>query len=326
MSLTFAKVKEIVAPYADSGGKCASASGVGLFAREVLEHLLLFGDYGSLRKFCFITENGVFTAPPELEAPLKIKIDNQVGQIWNSWFSYHSVSSDWDEGCFPAEKVLIEEPYYFPTTYDVPRSGSIVGVVGGCDEDDESFVIVQGQDASGKEVVTYNSKGEQITGEIFKIKKNNLRYGKVKFTKITNVVKSTTKGYVRLYAVDVDKNSKSFLAEYSPLEEIPMYKRFKVNHARCAKGKYTHVSILGRIRLKENYTDYDVVPFESTIAIKLAAQRLQSEDSNDIQTANYKKEALKEMIEAGAEFKKTPGDMSVDIFADLSGAAIKNII
>lgn len=320
MALTFGDVRKEVAEYAGRGGKCVDSPETARFARKVLEHLLISGQYGSIRKFCFVAEKGLFTAPPEFEIALKVRIDGRVGEVWSKWFSYHSVSCELD-GCEPAEKILADEPNPVCTAYPLPKGGSILGVLGTCEEEN-AFLIVQGKDPTGREIITMFD-GEQIVGERFRIKKGELRFGKVMFGEITGILKSKTNGYTQLFAVDPVNRQQKFLGDYSPLEEIPRYKQLRIMSNRCAP--LHHVSVLARIRLKDHYTDNDIVPFESTLPLTIAAQRLFAESNNDLNVVNAKKASLKEFIEGEAAYKKGGGTFKVDVFVPLSGGAIKNI-
>lgn len=321
MALTFGEVKSLVAPYAGRGGGCSDSQATTLFARQVLEHVLFSGQHGSVRQFCFVTYKGLFTAPPELETPLKIRIDNEVSTVWSKWYSFYMHGEI--EGAESCAKFLIEQPNPTPLIYPVPPGGSLVGVLGTCSESDDAYVIVKGEDLTGREIITMASDGSQIRGERFRIKKGELRYGKVLFGKVTEVVKSKTNGYVQLWSVNPNNQEHQLLADYSPLEEKPSYRQYKV---RTIKGPYVHISILGRVRLKENYTDNDLVPFDSLIPITIAAQRLQAETNNDVQTAAAKDKTLNTFIMNEGGYKKATAGSVIEVFHPLSGGAIKGIV
>ena len=78
MIITFGEAKKELAKYAGKAGKCRDDDSVGLFVKEVIQQLLFRGANGNLRKWEFTTQSGMFTAPPDLELPLKIKIDGEV--------------------------------------------------------------------------------------------------------------------------------------------------------------------------------------------------------------------------------------------------------
>lgn len=321
MSITFGDVRTLVASYVGRGGACADAKETELFARQVLEKLMISGSFGSTRKFEFVAEKGRVTLPPELEVPLQVKINDQVGTVWNRWMTFHSVAAEVN-GCSPAGKVLMEEPNPVCTIYSVPAGGSKIGILGTCNEAENSFITVSGKDLTGREIFTMFD-GEQISGEKFRIKKDNLRTGQVVFGEITGVVKSKTKGYVQLWATNNNNSVQQFLGDYSPLEEVPQYRSVKLLDNNC--GQYVKVTIIGRIKLKEKYADNDIVPFDSSITMMLAAQQLQSEGNYDSQNAAYKNTALDKILEQEAGYKKVSPGTPVNVFHPLSGGAVKGI-
>lgn len=323
MALTFKEVKDRVAQYAGRGGKCPNSEQVNRFAREVLESLRIQGVWGNVRKFCFIAQKGCFAAPPELDVPLKVRIDNKVGNIWSKWYAFHTVSSDID-GCIPADKVLIQEPYYTPTAFDLPPEGARIGVLGLCAEEAGTSLTIKGKDITGREVIFQFEDGETRVGERFDIGKE-FRVGQVHWGQITEVVKDRTNGYVQLWAIHPHSMEKiHFLADYSPVEELPQYRKFQLQSANC--GDFAHVTVLGRIKLKEYYADNDIVPFENRMAITLMAQRLQAEELNNVEVAAYKRQAVKDFLADENQFKRTPQGSPVEVFYPLSGGTVKNIV
>lgn len=323
MALTFKQVKELVAEYAGRGGKCPTSEAVNTFAHEVLDYARIQGTWGSIRKFCFVAQKGCFAAPPELDVPLKVRINNKVGNIWSKWYDFHSVSADLD-GCLPADKVLIQEPYYTSTAFDLPAGGAKIGVLGICPEDADRTITIKGKDITGRDVIFTYEDGEVRVGEQFNIGQQ-FRVGQVHWGQITEVIKSPTNGYVQLWAIDPSTHDKiHFLADYSPVEEVPQYRKFKLQAASC--GDLVDVVVLGRIRLKSYYADNDIVPFESRIAITLTAQRLQAEKTNNIEVASYKRNAMKDFLADESQFKKTPAANPVEVFHPLSGGAVKGIV
>lgn len=321
MALTFAEVKKLVAPYAGRAGKCASTDEAALFARSVMEYLLYSGSQAAIRKLCILAYRGCIALPPEVEVPLKVRIDRKVSAVWNKWYSFHSTSDEL-ECSHPAGDLLIEDGALTPLAYGLPTNGSIVGVIGTCEEADDAYVIVQGKDTTGRVIYT-TFDGEQIPGEKFRVKKNQLRYGKVRFGEITGIVKSRTNGYVSLYAVVPATDTRTFLADYAPSDERPLYRKFIVNSSEC--GSIVHISMLCRVRLRDNYLDNELTLFDNALAIQLGAQRIQSEVNNDAAVANYKRQAVEDILEKEAGYKKISGN-PVDVFFPLSGGSIKNIV
>lgn len=321
MPLTFKQAKEILAKYDGRGGSCVTAPTVPLFVQKTLQHLLYSGEYGSLRTFSFCAQNGCITLPYELETPLKVKIGDRVGSVWDKWYEYHSSKEMCD--CLPANQALIEDPNFYPTIYDIPfPNGAFVGVLGVCEEDSDATVIVQGFDATGREIFTTNSKGEQVVGEQLTIKKGTIKYTQAAFAKITGIVKSVTNGYVQLLWVSPSRNLKGFLADYSPLETAPSYRRFRLTSPCC---ELLRVSILGRIRLKSTYTDNDYIPFDNLYALDLAGQEINANANRAPDLASAANTQMVNAVNLENEYKRVQNGQPMEVYIPLSGGAIRNI-
>lgn len=324
MPLTFGQIRELVAPYAGRSGVCPTSDESASFARKVLKYLLYSGDNSAVRKICIIACKGCLVLPQEVETPLQIRIDHRVGQIWSKWLSYH-MSGGQLEGrgaCYPAGQILIEDGSFSPLAYPLPSGGSRIGIMGTCDEDEEAFVLVQGKDPTGRVVYTESQEG-QVPGERFRIVKNEVRFGQVVFGEVTAVTKSKTNGYVQCYAVEPECDRRQFLVDWSPIEELPLYRVFKLISCDCPP--LAHVSMLCRVRLKDYYSDNEVLFFDNEIAIQFAAQRLQAETNNDLQTAGFKKTAVDDILNAESGYKKIAGQ-PLNVFQPLSGGAVRGIV
>lgn len=320
MPILYGEAKKILSRYAGVGGKCATSQEADIFTRQVLEYLLVSGDYGNLRKFCFHAVKGYFTAPYELEIPLKIKIDGNIGSVWDKWFEWHDTK--YLDACVPAADALYEEPNYYFTAYDIPDGGSRIGAIATCEEDPEAHLIVQGS-FQGKEVFSYH-KGEQIKGEYLSLVKSQIKYTNAPFDTITGITKSKTKGYVQLLWVNTALNTKGFLSDYSPFEEKPSYRRFKLTSPLC--GLIAKVSILGRIRLKAAYADNDYIPFDSMYTLQLAGQSMNSNFNDDPANAKAKDDMMTNVILKTNEYKRVENGQPIEVFQPLSPGNIKNIV
>lgn len=329
MSITFGEAKQIVSQYAGRGGKCPDDPTVPLFVREVLQLMLNSGEYGSYRKFCFIAEKGCFTAPYELETPLKAKIEDEVVSVWDKWFEWYSTRDI--EGCTIVSSSILEDPNYYPTTRELPESGAYVATLGFCEESPDAHIIVQGLDPSGVDVFTVHN-GRQIHGEYLRIQKGQIRFSTVKFGKITQVIKTgsageddltRTKGYVQLLTYNPINSKQSFLAGYSPVETKPQYRRFRLNTAKC--GPRVKLSVLATIRIKNEYDDSDILPFDNIRALKLAAQTCNADYIQDVQLAQAKEQSLDRLIEKENEMKSVKQGQPIDCYKGTSAGMIKNI-
>jgi hypothetical protein len=321
MPVTWKDAKKLLAQYAGRGGRCPDDAETDLFVKQVLQFMLYSAPNGSLRKFCFTAPKGCFTIPYELETPLKVKIGGEVGTVWNRWFDMYN---QFDLGqCMIADEALMEEANTFPTVYDVPYDGANIGVIGTAEEDTDAHIIVQGIDLTGREVIT-NHQGNQIQGEYLRIRRGELRYSTVKFRKITGVIKTKTKGYVQLMWVTPELQNKGFLSDYSPNEQIPQYRRFRLTTRKC--DNVLQVSVLGRIRLKESYVDDDILPFDNLYAISLAGQTVHAQGNDNVQVAQAKDQTLQDIITRENEYKRVQPGSPLEVFVPLSAGNIRGIV
>lgn len=321
--LTYGQVKSVLAQYAGKGGLCEDAPEVDLFLLEVFQVLLYSGANTDLRKFTFTAQKGVFTVPFEVEAIVKVKLDNRQVQVQNKWFEFSGSAID-DAGCVEPSNALFEEPNYVCTVYDINPNGSRVAVTGTCAEDEDAHVIVQGKDVTGRPIFSTH-KGQQINGEYLSIKRGQKVYSTYEFAEITGITKSPTKGYVQLYEFNKDTGYSRFLSDYSPLEEVPAYKRYRITTSLCS-SECVNVTCLARIRLKEKYSDNDRIPFETIHTLRLAAQSVQAASVDDDQRAQNKTAMMGSLIEREASYKKTPSNGGIDICRANSPGRIKNAV
>lgn len=325
MPLTFGDARKLLAPYADRGGKCDTSEDVRLFVYEVLQHMLLSGQYGGLRQFTFNAIKGCVTLPYELEVPLKVRIGGEIGSVWQMWYEYSSSSILEDAAgcsCHDAGNALIEDPNRYPTVYDIPENGALIGVQADCQQEPDAHVIVSGIDLYGREVFT-SHKGEKIAGEYLTVKRGALNYGQVVFKEIRSVYKTNTNGYVSLWWVAPAYDLKGFLSEYSPYETTPAYRRMRLS-IRCAES--ARVTILGKIRLKDYYADTDRIPFDNIVALKTAAQSRNANTNNDNPTAQFKDTYLLNIINRENMFKKNNTGTPLEVCGATSAGRIRGTI
>lgn len=319
--ITYGDAKKVLAKYQGTAGTCASAADVDIFVKQVFQYLLYQGAWGNQRKFLFHAQNGCITLPRELETPLKIKINGAVGSVWNRWFEYHS-GTELESGCLPAQDSLLLQPNLYPTVYDITTCGSYVGVIGTCCEAADAHVVVKGTDATGRVIYTMHN-GEKIVGEYLTIKKNEITRSTVKFAKITEVAKTKTNGYVTLLQVSDDELQRSFLSDYDPYETTPAYQRATIIHVpKCPP--ICSVSILGRIRLKDHYSDDDIIPFDNLYLLAVAGQTINKMHNSDVQTAAAQDTYAKGLITAEGNYKTPNNGQTIEIFRGLSAGLVKN--
>lgn len=320
MALTFGEFRELIAPYSGRAGRCASDPSVRLFARQVMELLLNSGAEGSVMEVRAVACDGMVSLPPEVEVPLKVKVNNRVTEVWDHAATFHSGNIDSDK-CLSWGEAFIEDGNRTPLDYAFPKCGALIAIQGNCKEDDDCVVYIQGKDTVGKEIYS-TWKGEQITGVKFQVEKGKLKYSEIEFGQVTSVVKSKSNGYVSAYAVhSTTKRILRFLADWAPSEEKPSRRRYRLLNRSWPER--AELSILCSVRLKDNYTDQEVTLFDNSLAVMLAAQSWQGEINNDSQTADYKGKRMDNILEREAGNKKKSGTPA-DIYFPMSGGSIKN--
>jgi len=322
MPITFGDAKKFLAQYAASAGRCETSEEVGQFVHQVLGYMLISGQYGAQRKFTFQAHKGVITVPYELETPEKLKIDNEVGTVRDRWFEWYPSTNGILHDCIPADRALVEDPNYYATVYDIPAGGKRVATLGTAQEDEDAHLIVRGKDTTGREIYT-NHAGEQMVGVYLAIKKGVITYSPVTFGEITSVTKVRTNGYVQLLWFDPDANKQGFLADYSPVEELPQYRRFRITTPCCEVCK---VTILGRIRLKSYYADTEIIPFDNFYSMTVAAQGVQAQHNNDYQAAQAKDNMMLTLIERENSIKRIQNGKPIEVNPTTAGGRIRNTI
>lgn len=318
--LTFKDAKIALAKYCGKAGKCADDETVSLFVLEVLQQLLYKGEYGNLRTWEFFTNNGMITAPVDMELPIKVKIDRTVENVMDKFYNFYSNTTL--DRCVPFEKGLVEDPNTYFTQFDIPVGGARILAVPYCEESDDANFIISGLDQYGKEIY-YPHNGELHKGEYLSIKKTVPKYSQASFSRITGIEKTVTNHYVRLYWYRPETKEKGLLGEYRPGDKHPSFKRFRVIGSTC-KDCFK-VTILGRLRLFDSYADNDIIPFSNIRAMKLMAQQLQNEDNNDLEAAQYKNQRIEQTLNDEHNYKRTPSQTTDHVHV-VSAGSIFNII
>lgn len=325
MIITLGQARQVVAEFAGRAGKCAESSTVRLFVTEVIERLLFEGARGNEGKWCFCLCNGCFTAPDDMEVPLKVKIDGRPERVWSKWYEFHDVNGAdrCDAGYRPG---LFEEIGNFYTIYDIPKPGARLAPVPLGDEEKEAYIIVQGIDVNGRDVFT-DYCGREIHGELLLIRRNQPVFSKTVFSKITGIEKTQTNTHVRLYWQTHDPVAKKVLArgllgEYRPTDKHPSFRRFRIPHAQA--DCCVEVSVLGRVKILEHYHDNDILPVTSLSSLKRMAMAMQAERNNNFNAAAYHEQGAMRSVDSENQYYRT-GEDPFDFNLDLSPGSNENL-
>lgn len=333
MIITFGQAKTLIAKYVGKAGRCPGEEEVDLAVKEVIQELLQRGANGNLRKWVFLTENGIITAPPDLELPIKVRVgDGSAGYggtgihgghsafVYDKWYEFYDQNTLGD--CSPAERGLVEEPNTYFTAFDPPPCGARILAVPHCQEDEDAQFIIQGLDENGTEIFMPHKCERNFSGEVLSINKNEPRYTQKTFTKITGISKTPTKHYVRIYAYYPDTGKQEFLAQYKPTDTNPSFRRFRVVGADCGCAK---VTVLGRIKFCDNYHDNDIIPISNLRALKVMAQTIQAEDNDNIEVAQFKNARVDQSLLNENNYKRT-SQAPMDFFVTTAPGNLKPMI
>lgn len=321
MSLTFGQAKQILSQYQGKGGKVPTHDQLNLFVIKTLQYLLTSGSPNTERTFELYAVNGEFTAPYEMETPLKIKINGRVGNVVSKWFEFRSGSDFSEKGCYEASDTLFEQANNYYTAYDLPAGGAYVGVLGTADEREDAGIVVSGNDSTGRPIFT-NHKGAQVSGEYLQIKKGTRVWSNVQFATIDGIFKCRTAGYTPLYWKN-DSGVTGFLSDYSPIEEAPSYRRFRLSIPNCPSS--AKITILSKTRLKLAYADNDRIPFDNLYAIEVAGQQINAMYNDQLDSAKLKDEFVQSLVGREAVQKRATNGQPLEVFHATSMGTIKGI-
>lgn len=306
MIITLGQARSQLSQFAGKAGKCPDSEAVRLLVMEVVQLLLHRGAHGTLRKWEFCLCNGCLTAPPDLEVPIKVKIDGLPEKVWSYWYEFFDVhNADLNDKSFQGG--LIEEVNTYYTIYDLPTCGARIAAVPLADEPTESTITIQGEDEHGRDVFT-TIEGQSIHGERIKINRQNPVFTKTTFKKITSIEKTLTKNPVRLYWQIYDKENqknvaRGLLGEYRSTDTHPRFRRFRVPQARtdcCVK-----VTVLGRVRMLDSYHDNDILPVTSITALRKMAQSIQADGNDKLDVANAHSVMAEKILEDENQYYRT---------------------
>lgn len=333
MFITLKKARETVAPYVGKSGLCATDDRVRVRVLELVERLLHLGASGNLRKWCFTTCGGCFTAPPELDVPLKVNIEGWPERVWSKWYEFFEASTQ-DIGNLsgrplsaPAGDVgLHEEPNEFFTVYDLPKGGARITAIAfdPADETNGAHLIIQGIDIAGNQIYTKHD-GNPIHGELLQPKRSHPYYSASIFKKITGIQKTRSVNYVRLYWFNPITKEQGLLGQYRPDETNPSYRRFRVNSIDCADDKFAKISVIGRVRVLDHYHDNDLLPITNLTALREMALSEQASENEQTDKAGFHFRKAGMVLDQENEYRRTGHD-GLDIGWETSPANMENLI
>lgn len=321
MRITLGQARKALAPYAGKNGKCETSDDTRLFVIRCIERLLRKGAHGNEKKWEFCTDRECFTAPANLEVPLKFSIDGFPERVWSKWYEFYDGGPLSGE-CHNASGGLQEEANEVFTIYDLPPEGARIVAIPVQDEPGAT-ITVQGIDCEGQEIYTQHN-GIQLSGEKLDVSLTAPTYSTKVFKKIIGITKTKTNNYVRLYWFNPVTKQQGLLAQYAPYETIPSYKRWRVIPLRGREGCYAKISVLGRVRMLDYFHDNEILPITNLDALIVVAQGIQSEATDNFNGAAFKARLADALLRDENEYNQS-GEEGFDITIVTSGGGMENL-
>jgi len=326
--VTFGQVLELVAPYlgrAGAGSCTLTAPATRLKAATLIQEFVQRS--GTLKKWQVYSRNNTVTLPRDLAVVLKVKINESVEPVHSKWFEfYDQMSAREFDGADQWQAGVIQEVNSFPTVYDIPVCGAhVIAELGNkCRDAKNAYTIIQGIDQHGVDVYTHY-KNELIHGERLDLEKNVAKRSRTKFSKITNITKSETDDYVKYYYQVEKQETPRMLSILTPKETIGDFRRARILTRACDPRQCYLLTILGRLHIRSDYHDNDIVPITDLTGIQTLAEAKQASTSNNLQAAGFKYQLLDRQIEDEQMYNR-PSDTTLDIDYDTSPGSIDEVL
>ena len=295
---------------------------------EALERLTDITDFECMRATMRITTcNNIFSLPYNVEKLLFADVNGTPAKIFGRAYQYLSSGvGDLDERSWGSGFRDIMDQGEYPVQYDVPAcyidsagetidardSGLRLMAFSSAQEDEGKTLRIRGYhgSGSGEQVeASPNTQGEAVMiqqwdggveGEVYGYWNFGLKHSSNPYSKVTEVIKPETQGYVSLFAVagsnsDPEKTHFTFLAKYHPRQTIPQFRRYAVTN--CKDRGYSSVLALVKLRNVPLVDGDDILPVDSMQALKLMVMAISEENKGNLQGAlNFEAQATAVMM------------------------------
>lgn len=224
--MTFLDIKNYLAPYVE-GGVCPEDERVMRTVDEAIERLTLKPGLANkllLRHVRMVLRGSYITMPRCINRILKARIDDcTTTGVYSKWYEF----LDCGPGPESMDSLDLVDLGEVCIQYDLPGdTGVYLVAFSDAEEDETARILIRGIDAAGKEVRGPNDViGERLLMPTppTAVKSYSL------FTRVTNVIKPVTNGYITLSAIDPADGKIYQLACYAPNETTPSYRRYQIN-------------------------------------------------------------------------------------------------
>lgn len=261
-----------------------------------------------MHKWCLCSTDGCFTAPEELEVPVKYIDNGRVGNVWDYRAEFLQQANEYE--CQSGIEGILQEVNTFYTEYDGPKCPFRV-LAKPLGEETDACITIKGLTCDGQEVRTHFNE-TPIAGEKIQICYAEPKYTQTSYSPVLGqIVKTETKYPVELSWYAPETKEEGFLALLPARNQVTTFRRFRLK-APCTDNH--RLIILGRIRFKSYYEDSDVLPFTLESLYLNTAQMLRSQDQNQLDISQVKEGIIQRVIDKQNNYTKTPnGVMSINV-------------
>lgn len=330
MLITFGQLLQIVGPFL---GKAGTGDCDFKNPRTRLAAATLIQEFvqrsGAERKWVLFSKNNIVTLPRDLAIIVQAKIDDKPVTAHSQWYEFYDKATPGEfDDCNDWQRGLMQEQNTFATAYDISgcSGGYVLAEIGlRCAAAKGVYTIIQGVSAdTGQEVFT-TYQGNTIHGERLDLESNVAKRSRTRFRTISSITKSETDDFVKYYQ-QVEKTSvPTAIALLEPKETIAQFRRVRILDRRCRPEHCYKITVLGRVEVRADYHDNDIVPITDPGALKTIAQANQAADNNNFAAAGFKYQLTDRKIEDGAMYNRG-SDPSLNISTDSSPGDIDVLI
>jgi hypothetical protein len=260
------------------------------YINEAQERLMYKGKWpGTYARYRVTTDDGQVTWPRQLETIEAVAIDDVPGTVRNRWFEYLESGPGILESTDNIGLQLIDQDTAVSFS-DITGTGKklrLYTTTLTASVDTGIRVLLQGYDDDGVWIRTQDGSnyvdGEYVTLTATYVETSN------NFSSLSGVQKPDTSGNITVKEYNVSEDTVRTIAEYEPLENLPIYRRSMVPGITTD----TTLTITGNLRFipAENDIDYLYICYESAIKEMVLSIR-KAENNLPQEAAIYEKRAV----------------------------------
>lgn len=275
------------------------------------------------RHMQLLAYEGIVTLPPEATQIVRFHSNGRAGTVYSKMYEYLEFGPGTAEehGITARNMVdLGEAPTLFDVDPDNPQQ--IQCTLDALEEEFPIRVHFRGLDAEGREVRSDNGS---TVGEYLVFLDNSPVTSVAKFSKVLQITKPVTNGYLRVTSVDDSEVPQIFLSELKPWETTSAYRRYQLHGIpQKSTDGYTMIHALVRMGYAPIYNDSDPLLITDPTCLQLAVKVLlhyEAEETNKALT-------LESVIERQLVFENNQYEQNdnlieyddTDSWNDLNGA------